>query len=169
MSIGQSYRTNFDTIRRAAENGDLCLLEVYERTTGKPAVMLCAGFTDENDEVNLIPLAQMLEGNPYETHVTEKENVAKYVGNGHAWVKRVSDDELLSLRRPHYPGDWEVARVILEDHLGEVSPLVHHCFLEEMIKPLRGPWSISAPELDSWIAHAREEESEDETASPDQT
>lgn len=163
MSIGTSYRTNFDTLNEAVKNGDTCLVEVYDRLTGAPAVMLCAAFTDENDEVTFVPLARMLDGNPYDTYVMEQEDVAKYQGDGLRAVSRIADDAALRLT-PLMENSRALAEAILEDHLehNDIQDLVPQ-FIEEVVSQLpNGSWSLSKKELDSWLEHARGEDAKEE-------
>jgi hypothetical protein len=157
VAIGDSYKTNFDTILAAAENKDLCLLEVYDRLTGEPAVMLCAGFEDENGEANLVPLAQMCAFNPYEKYVTEAEDVAKYRSAAKAIV-RIADNSYVDLVNGIPNLDENPARAfgLLRDHLGDPARALHlaPAFAVEVLSKLKDEWSISARELDGWVAHA---------------
>lgn len=59
------YKHNYDTLLRAANNGDLALMECTDQTTGELVAVLCAVNFD-NGEYAFAPLARMLEGNPYE-------------------------------------------------------------------------------------------------------
>lgn len=56
---------NFDTLMCAASAGDLCLLSATRKTTGEP-VALCCAVNHEAKGVSLVPLAVMVEGNPFE-------------------------------------------------------------------------------------------------------
>lgn len=167
MSIGQSYKTNFDTLREAAANGDLCLLEVYDRITGEPAVMLCAGFMDEEEHANLVPLAQMCAFNPYEKFVVEKEDLAKYYAVGES-VARTEDKSFLNTIRdvPYVEGDLAKGYAILLDHLGDEERARAHTrlFVDEVLSKVGDEWSISAKELDSWVHHVEHPEEDKEEA-----
>lgn len=50
---------NFNELFKAAQNKDLCLLECLEAKTQKMVAVICA--------VYVVPLARMLDENPYET------------------------------------------------------------------------------------------------------
>lgn len=63
--IPQPYRDNFDTLHQAFDAGDACLLQCRERVTGKPAYVICA-VNQRGGEVELLPFAQLFDGNPYE-------------------------------------------------------------------------------------------------------
>lgn len=65
MAIAQSYKTNFETLNRAARNGDLTLVECTDKKTGEPVIALCAVYLYEG-EYNIVPFARMFDGNPYD-------------------------------------------------------------------------------------------------------
>jgi len=66
MAIPEGYKHNFETMMRASENGDLCLAQCRSRKTGEDVFVVCATFMNEDNEVQLVPLAKMFDGNPYE-------------------------------------------------------------------------------------------------------
>jgi hypothetical protein len=63
--IPQPYRDNFTTLHRAFDAGDACLLECHEQTTGKPVYVICA-VNHCGEDYELVPFAQLFNGNPYE-------------------------------------------------------------------------------------------------------
>lgn len=63
--IPQPYRDNFNTLYRAFDDGDACLLECHERATGKPVYVICAVNRDGEDFV-FVPFATLFDDNPYE-------------------------------------------------------------------------------------------------------
>lgn len=65
VTISVGYQANFDTLRKAFRNGDVCLMECTDSTTGKPVVAICAVERIEGDYA-MKPLAKMFDGNPYE-------------------------------------------------------------------------------------------------------
>jgi hypothetical protein len=196
VSIGDSYKKNFDTLREAAANGDLCLLEVYDRITGTPHVALCAGYIDEEEMANMIPLAMMFDSNPYDTYVNEPELIAKYHGvvkgpEGHLehWVEvRAEDGEVTHLdwrsdwnNGPQYTvssitwghevsSSFQCAWSVLYHHLQDVERAsdLHMQFFDEVISklPYEQKWSMAAKELDSWVHHAEHPEEEGGNGQP---
>lgn len=66
MAIPDAVSANFDTLQRAADNGDLAVMECTKRETGETVYVVCAVYRDEDEMFNLVPLAQMFTGNPYE-------------------------------------------------------------------------------------------------------
>ncbi len=72
MPIQDYERQRCETLQRAADNGDLALLECKEATTGERVVVLCAAWLDGNTgEVQFTPLARLCsDPNPFESFVT---------------------------------------------------------------------------------------------------
>lgn len=65
MAIGKGYKKNFETMQKAMKNGDLAIIEVQEKATGKTRVAICA-VGREGSEYVICPFALMFDGNPYE-------------------------------------------------------------------------------------------------------
>ena len=63
--IAKGYKTNFDTLCRAIRHGDVALMECNDAKTGQPVVVVCAVQT-EGGSFEMIPIAKMFDGNPYE-------------------------------------------------------------------------------------------------------
>ena len=66
MAIPDGYIKNFETIKRAFANGDVALVECFDRVTKKPVYTICAVDTCEQDHRFIVPFAKMFDGNPYE-------------------------------------------------------------------------------------------------------
>jgi hypothetical protein len=64
MAIPEPYRRNFDTLLRAAANGNLALMECTDADTGAPRYVLCAVGRDGNDYV-MTPFGHLHDGDPY--------------------------------------------------------------------------------------------------------
>lgn len=67
--LSKGDRDNFDTLLKAARNADLALLEVRRRSDGAVVAAVCAvskNAADSEDAYTFVPLAIMVEGNPYE-------------------------------------------------------------------------------------------------------
>lgn len=65
MAISEGYKHNFETMKRAFEAGDVCLMEVKRRADGALVACVCA-VEEEGSSYTMVPLAIMCEGNPYE-------------------------------------------------------------------------------------------------------
>jgi uncharacterized protein DUF6117 len=70
MAIPDAIRTNFCTLAKAFENGDVALLECRSRADGGPAYAICAinlsRQTDREPEIEMVPLGLMFSDHPYE-------------------------------------------------------------------------------------------------------
>lgn len=66
MAIAEGYKANLETIKRAADNKDLALMECTDAKTGEPVVVLCAVWRNDEGGFNMVPLAKLFDGNPYE-------------------------------------------------------------------------------------------------------
>jgi len=65
VAIAKGYINNFQTLARAFEDNNCCLVECTDRETGKPVITVCA--VQERDGVyEMVPFAKMFDGNPYE-------------------------------------------------------------------------------------------------------
>lgn len=66
MSLLPGHRTNFDTLRQAALNNDLALMDCRHRDTGEPIAVLCAANRLPRGEIGFVPLAMLFNNNPYD-------------------------------------------------------------------------------------------------------
>lgn len=77
MAIPDGYRINFETLVRAAQNGDLALMECTNKKTGKPVYVITAvndpkiervtKLEEPDENYEFVPLAQMFDKSPYDT------------------------------------------------------------------------------------------------------
>lgn len=71
MAIPEGFQKNFDTLLRAAEQGDLALMECTDAVSGEPRYVLCAvGWNGA--EFEMTPFGHLHDGNPYEAYVPPK-------------------------------------------------------------------------------------------------
>lgn len=70
-------RANFDTLKRAMENDDVALMHVREKATGHGHALLCimSNPQDGSDDVDVIPVARMLDEDPTETYTNPADDV----------------------------------------------------------------------------------------------
>lgn len=68
MAIPDYLRTNFQTLLRAAGDGDLALMESQDAQTGEPRFVICAVGRDGPEYV-MTPFGHLAEGDPYDAHV----------------------------------------------------------------------------------------------------
>jgi hypothetical protein len=74
MSIPDHARANFQTLRRAAENGDLTLMKCSDAATGEPRYVICAVGRHETDCI-FTPFGRLADGNPYDAYVTPDQTL----------------------------------------------------------------------------------------------
>jgi hypothetical protein len=67
MSIPDHARANFQTLLRAAADGNLALLECADAETGAVRYVICAVGRD-GGEFLFTPFGHLADGNPYETY-----------------------------------------------------------------------------------------------------
>lgn len=65
MAIPDHARANFQTLLRAAENGDLALMECTDAATGDPRYVIAAVQRDDGGDYLFTPFGHLAEGNPY--------------------------------------------------------------------------------------------------------
>ena len=68
MAIPEHARANFNTLLRAAENGDLALLECADAATRTPRTVIVA-VGREKDGFVFTPFGHLAEGNPFEAYI----------------------------------------------------------------------------------------------------
>lgn len=68
MAIPDAYRTNFDTLLRAARAGNLALLECADAVNGTPRYILC-GVGRDGDDYVMTPFGHLADGDPFELYV----------------------------------------------------------------------------------------------------
>ena len=59
------YKANFETLKQAAENGDLALVSAIRKADQAPVALVCA-MNFDGKFYRPAPLAVLVEGNPYE-------------------------------------------------------------------------------------------------------
>jgi len=65
MALSPGHKHNFELIKRAADAGDLALMDCTDAKTGAPVSVVCA-VEVKKGEYTFIPLAKLFDGNPYE-------------------------------------------------------------------------------------------------------
>jgi hypothetical protein len=68
MAIPDYLRTNFQTLLRAAGDGNLALMECQDAQTGETRFVICAVGRNGSDYV-MTPFGHLVEGNPYDAYV----------------------------------------------------------------------------------------------------
>lgn len=68
MSIPDHAQANFRTLLRAAEAGDLTLMECADAVTSDTRYVICA-LTYDGRQFVFTPFGHLAEGNPYEAYI----------------------------------------------------------------------------------------------------
>ena len=68
MAIPDPVRTNFDTLLRAADDGNLALMECLDAATRETRYVLCAVGRDGGDYI-FTPFGHLADGNPYDAYL----------------------------------------------------------------------------------------------------
>ncbi len=61
-----SYQTNFDTLQRAADDGNLVMVTTIRKSDRATVALVCGVQAGPNNTLELVPFAVMCEGNPYD-------------------------------------------------------------------------------------------------------
>ena len=72
-TIVQEHQQNFETLKQAFINGDVCLMDCIERSTGEHVAVICAVAKAGNEELAFTPFARFFNGNPYEMLVNPND------------------------------------------------------------------------------------------------
>lgn len=67
MAIPEYAKENFQTLLRAAQDGNLALMECADAATGAARYVICAVGRD-NDDYVFTPFGHLAEVNPYEAY-----------------------------------------------------------------------------------------------------
>ena len=68
MAIPDHARANFDTLLRAASDGNLALMECLDAATREPRYVLCAVGRNGGEYV-FTPFGHLADGNPYDAYL----------------------------------------------------------------------------------------------------
>ena len=74
VSIPDHISTNFDTLLRAASNGNLALMECIGAITGEPRYVICAVGREGTDYL-FTPFGHLADGNPYDAYLLPAETL----------------------------------------------------------------------------------------------
>jgi len=66
MALAQHQQQNFETLRRAVLAGDAALMECQLAATGEPVAAICAANRSDDGEIEFVPFAMLLLGDPYQ-------------------------------------------------------------------------------------------------------
>jgi hypothetical protein len=64
-TIVQKHKDNFETLRRAFENGNVCIVDCIEKGSDEHVAVICAVEKIDNTYF-VTPFARFFNGNPYD-------------------------------------------------------------------------------------------------------
>ena len=64
-SLTKAERANYDTLKRVFMNGNDALIRCKDKASGKNVAVIAA-VVMEGSKYNIIPIAKLFDGNPYE-------------------------------------------------------------------------------------------------------
>ena len=73
MSIPDHALANFETLLRAAAEGNLTLMECTDAVTGEPRYVICAIGRDGGDFV-FTPFGHLADGNPFDAYLPRSDS-----------------------------------------------------------------------------------------------
>jgi len=71
--INDCHKANFETLKKAFENNDVCLLECKRASDGEDVIVLCAVSKLPDGYFAFTPFAIMIDGNPFEQFIPPGE------------------------------------------------------------------------------------------------
>ncbi|MGB3830309.1 MAG: DUF6117 family protein [Mesorhizobium sp.] len=74
MAIPDHARTNFNTLLRAADDGNLALVECLDAVTGEHRYVLCAVGRADDGGFIMTPFGHLADGNPYDAYLPPDPN-----------------------------------------------------------------------------------------------
>ena len=72
------YAPNFNTLTRAIKDGHAAIVESLDTRTNRRAVIVVALQCNQDDTIQMVPLAQLLDGDPYEYLASPDPDSAGY-------------------------------------------------------------------------------------------
>ncbi len=67
-----AHKKNFETLKRAFQDGQVTLMDCIDKATGEHVAVICA-MNPEGKEINFVPFARFFNGNPYDQLISPME------------------------------------------------------------------------------------------------
>lgn len=74
MAIPDPVSTNFHTLLRAADDGNLALMECLDAATRETRYVLCAVGRADDGGIVMTPFGHLADGNPYDAYLPPDPN-----------------------------------------------------------------------------------------------
>ncbi len=82
MAIPDHARTNFNTLLRAAGDGNLALMECLDAVTRERRYVVCAVGRADDGDIVMTPFGHLADGNPYDAYLPpDPEDPDRFIGN----------------------------------------------------------------------------------------
>ena len=82
MAIPDPVRTNFNTLLRAAGDGNLALMECLDAAARERRYVLCAVGRAEGGHIVMTPFGHLADGNPYDLYLPpDPDDPAGFIEN----------------------------------------------------------------------------------------
>ena len=65
MALAHGHKTNFQTLIKAIQAGDVALMECQLAATGETAAIICAAVEVSGGNIEFFPFAMLFNENPY--------------------------------------------------------------------------------------------------------
>ncbi|MGN7712584.1 DUF6117 family protein [Agrobacterium radiobacter] len=69
MAIPDPVRTNFNTLLRAAGDGNIALMECLDAVTRERRYVICAVGRAHDGDIVMTPFGHLADGNPYDAYL----------------------------------------------------------------------------------------------------
>lgn len=66
--LAKGHKANFETLSRAFANQDIALVSAIRKADQQPVALICAMQRNDDKTITTIPLAEMVNGNPFELY-----------------------------------------------------------------------------------------------------
>jgi hypothetical protein len=66
VTIVTQHEANFNTLKKAFANNQVCLMDCVENATGEHVAVICSVYIDEEGQYNMTPFTKFFNGNPYD-------------------------------------------------------------------------------------------------------
>jgi hypothetical protein len=83
MALQEGDRKNFNTLLKAAKNGDLALVESRRNSDGQYVALIAMVYQEPSGEYVIVPVGEMVAGDPFQLYADPSN-----FGGPHEWSPR---------------------------------------------------------------------------------
>lgn len=81
--LAEEQKINFQTLKLAVEYEDVALVSAVRKRDGRPVALICAMNHLQDGKVIPIPLAEIINGNPYDLYYDPTRNTEETADDRH--------------------------------------------------------------------------------------